>query len=256
MCLQWLQPKLRQRRSRNRNANDICGRGGDLHAKQQAGQRGQKQRGPQGAAGSGKYDRGDLDPQPCNAKNADDDRRADDDGSDHRNLLANCPQGIAKARNPLTEPHAGRGIKKQHGNACEYGNHRCILRRKTGDKHRKQQDRKWHKKEYRRDRNHPRAGALVFGHRLQLKALRIGVDAHPDRKKIKDRGQRCRQHDLSVGHPGQLNHHKGTGTHQRRHDLPARRGHSLNSGGKALGIAQLGHCGQRYRTRRCNICRS
>ena len=86
MRLERGEAQLRQRRARDRDADDVGGRGRYLHAEHQAGERGEQQRRPQQPARAGQDERGNLDAEPGDAEHADDDRRADDDRCDHCDL--------------------------------------------------------------------------------------------------------------------------------------------------------------------------
>ena len=253
MGLQRLQPQFDQRRPGDRDTDHI-GRGGrNLHAEDEAGERGEQQRRPQQAAGSGENERGDLDPQPGDRQNPDDQRGAQDDRRDHRDLPPGGQEGGFETRPGAPPVEAEIPVQAQHRGPDQGRHAGGVLRGQFGDEHAPQQHREGHHEKGGRDGDVAGGRLVLAGDRAQVEPGGIGVDADPDREEIEDRGQQRGGHDPGIGNAGQFDHDKRPCAHQRRHDLTARRGDRFGRRGQSLGIAQPGHGGQRDRAGRGDI---
>ena len=82
---------------------------------------------------------------------------------------------------------------------------------------------------------------LLSRQTLKPQAFCLQMDADPDAGEIQGRRDQCADHQLTVGHAAGFRDQKGSGAHDRRHDLAARGCGSLDRTGKFRLIAQLFH---------------
>ena len=75
-----------------------------------------------------------------------------------------------------------------------------------------------------------------------------------DRAKVKQGRKDRNQHDLDIGHLGKFAHQEGPRPHERRHDLPTRRGRSLDPASLGGTVAKFFHQRDGKGPRRDHIC--
>ena len=102
-------------------------------------------------------------------------------------------------------------------------------------------------------KNHPCLRQLLPWHALQVCTLGLQMHPQPQAGKVQHGRNNCRLHDFDIRHAYKLCHEKCRCTHNRRHQLAASGGSSLNGTGKLLAVAQLLHHRDGKRAGTCHV---